>query len=474
MQESEVLQQERFIAAVREKVLGNNEEASRRLEELAGDAPKNAPIHFEWATVLYSLKQKEKSLLQAKEAYGLDPENKVFGQFYAERLDDKADYKGAALVYQNLSKTFPNDKDMYMQQGLMSVKAGDTENALKAFNTLETKLGLNEETTRRKFLLFVALGQQEKAANEWLRLIEKFPNTVEYRHELANFYTTTGSSAKAMEVYQAIQKIAPSDPQAMFALTKDAGKKGDEVAFLQSLRGMFARTDITVDNKIKQLAPYLDLMTPQTEPRLAAEVLSCARSLADTHPKDAQAQSFYADLLYKNGQKEAALPVFLRSAEADKKRFYPWQFILIILTETKNFDELLKQSDRAMDYFPNQPLVYYMSGVGLYQKEKYKAAADMFTTAVPMLGANSTMRQDVQHQLGRSYTQLKQYDLAENAFANALANGGNKDAGVLEHYGDLQFLQGRTDAAMQNWQKAQTAGNKSDALRKKISDKRIE
>ena len=200
MQESEVLQQERFIAAVREKVLGNNEEASRRLEELAGDAPKNAPIHFEWATVLYSLKQKEKSLLQAKEAYGLDPENKIFGQFYAERLDDKADYKGAALVYQNLSKTFPNDKDMYMQQGLMSVKAGDTENALKAFNTLETKLGLNEETTRRKFLLFVALGQQEKAANEWLRLIEKFPNTVEYRHELANFYTTTGSPAKAMEV----------------------------------------------------------------------------------------------------------------------------------------------------------------------------------------------------------------------------------------------------------------------------------
>ena len=98
----------------------------------------------------------------------------------------------------------------------------------------------------------------------------------------------------------------------------------------------------------------------------------------------------------------------------------------------------------------------------------------MFMTAVPMLGANSTMRQDVQHQLGRSYTQLKQYDLAENAFANALANGGNKDAGVLEHYGDLQFLQGRTDAAMQNWQKAQTAGNKSDALRKKISDKRIE
>ncbi len=453
MSERDIKLQERFIEATREKVLDNFEKADELLQKLAADDPKNAEVHFQWATVLYARKQYDQSAAQAKFAYDLEPSNSYFAQFYGERLEQKGAYREAALVYQALCKSKTVEKGIYLQQGLMWLKAKDSDAALKAFNALEERAGgATEETVKRKYVLYDALGKKEKAVAELQRLIDRFPRTIEYRHWLADYYKSVKEPAKAAAVYADILKIDPSDGHAMIASAKNAEQKGDEVQFVRALRGLFSRTDVSVENKIKQLLPYLE--EGNIKPEVAKEALGCAQILAETHPKDAVALSFYADLLYKNGQKEAALTQFKLSAEADKKRFYPWQYILIINMELEKFDNVLRESEAAMDYFPNQPLVYYMNGVANYQKDKYPAALDMMQQALPMLGRNSTMQQDVQHQLGRIYTALKQYDKATTAFEEALKGEGANDANTQQHYGDLLDAQGKKAEAQAAWQKA--------------------
>ncbi len=453
MSEEEIKLQERFIDATREKILDNFEKADSLLKKLALDSPKNAEVHFQWATVLYARKQYDNSAAQAKLAYDLEPTNDYFAQFYAERLEQKGAYRDAAAVYQNLCKAKNVEKGIYLQQGLMWLKAKDSDAAIKAFNTLEEKSGgATEETVKRKYILYDAMGKKDKAIAELQRLIDRFPRTVEYRHLLADYYKSINEPAKIAAVYADILKIDPSDGKAMIASAKNAEQKGDELAFVKSLRGLYSRTDVSVENKIKQLLPYLE--DANIKPDVAKEALACAEILAATHPKDAVALSFYADLLYKNGQKQAALTQFEASAVADKKRFYPWQYILIINMELEKFDEVLKKSEAAMDYFPNQPLVFYMNGVALYQKGKYANALDMMQQTLPMLGKNSAMQQDVQHQLGRIYTALKQYDKATAAFAEALKGDGEKDANTQQHYGDLLDAQGKKAEAQTAWDKA--------------------
>ena len=464
--------QERFIAATTQKVLGNPEKAETLLRVLAADAPQNPEIHFQWATVLYTLKQLPKAIDEAKAAYTLEPANRYYGEFYAERLNDKAEFKAAAIVYQNLAKAQPNTlKHLYLLQGLMWTKANDPDNAIKAFNALEEKIGVNEETTNRKYILYAAQGKKDKAVAELRKLITAFPQTMEYRHDLAGYYQSIGQPAKALEVQQEILKLSPSDGKAMIALASNAGQNGDEVQFVRSLKGLFSRTDVTVDTKIKQLLPYLQTAKPN--PAVATEALACAEILANTHPKDAQALSFYADLLYKNGKPNEAIAQYRLSANADKNRFYPWQYILIILTEQRNFEELLRQSAAAIEYFPSQPLPYYMNGVANYQKKQYAAAIDMLLQTLPMLAQKSTMLQDVQHQLARSYMALAQYDKAQQAFDEALRNGGDKDAGVQEHYGDYLAGQGKTDDAVRSWQVAKQLGSPSETLARKITARKF-
>ena len=299
--EQEMKLQERFIAATTQKILGNADKAEELLRALAADAPLNPEVHFQWATVLYTLKQLPKAVDEAKAAYTLEPTNRYYGEFYAERLNDKADFKAAAIVYQNLAKAQPvATKHLYLLQGLMWTKANDPDRAIKAFNDLEAIIGINEETINRKYILYAAMGKKEKAVAELRKLIDAFPLAMEYRHDLAGYYQSINEPAKALAVQQEILKIAPSDGRAMIAIASNAGQKGDEVAFVRSLKGLFSRTDVTVDTKIKQLLPYLQ--DPKINPAVAAEALACAEILTTTHPKDAQALSFYADLLYKKQQ----------------------------------------------------------------------------------------------------------------------------------------------------------------------------
>jgi tetratricopeptide (TPR) repeat protein len=469
--EVDIKLEERFIAATREKVLDNYEKADTMLQKLATDAPLNPDVRFQWATVLYSRKRYNESLAQAQKAYELNPQSTYFGEFYAERLSDKGDFKKAAQTYGSLTKVAPNEKHLYLQQGLMYVKADDPDNAIKAFNALETKIGVNEETSKRKHVLYSALGKKEKALAELQNLVAKFPTNMDYRHDIADFYKNNQEPEKALEIYKEILKMSPSDSKAMFAMTRSAGMKGNETEYVRSMKGLFSRIDVSADTKIKQLVPYLEDGNISAE--VMKEVLACAEILATTHPKDAQALSIYADILYKNGRKTEALAQYKASIANDKKRFYPWQYILIINTELKNFDEVLRQAELAADYFPTQPLVYYMSGVAYFQKEKYADALTQFEQAVPMLGAKSTMRQDVNHQLARTLTMLKQYDKAAAQWQLALQDSGDLDPNTKEHYGDFLYLSGKTADAVQTWKDALKLGSRSPKLNEKINQQRI-
>ena len=56
----------------------------------------------------------------------------------------------------------------------------------------------------------------------------------------------------------------------------------------------------------------------------------------------------------------------------------------------------------------------------------------------------------------------------------ALENGGDSDAVILEHFGDILFKIGQPDQALNYWKKAKEKGKGSDFLDKKIEDKKLD
>ena len=65
------------------------------------------------------------------------------------------------------------------------------------------------------------------------------------------------------------------------------------------------------------------------------------------------------------------------------------------------------------------------------------------------------------------------YGEAKEWIEKAIANGGEKNAVILEHYGDILFKLNEKNKALEYWIKAKQAGKGSDFLEKKISEKTL-
>lgn len=65
------------------------------------------------------------------------------------------------------------------------------------------------------------------------------------------------------------------------------------------------------------------------------------------------------------------------------------------------------------------------------------------------------------------------YDGAKEWEHKAILDGGEKDATILEHYGNILFKLGEKDSAVDYWLRAKQAGTGSDLLEKEIRDKQL-
>ena len=65
------------------------------------------------------------------------------------------------------------------------------------------------------------------------------------------------------------------------------------------------------------------------------------------------------------------------------------------------------------------------------------------------------------------------YTLAKVYIDDAMKNGGNESEIVVEHCGDIYFMNGQPEEALKYWLKSKEMGNKSETLKKKIEQKKI-
>jgi tetratricopeptide (TPR) repeat protein len=68
---------------------------------------------------------------------------------------------------------------------------------------------------------------------------------------------------------------------------------------------------------------------------------------------------------------------------------------------------------------------------------------------------------------------LKDFKNAGDLLEKALKNGGDKDASILECYGDVKFQLGDASEAVQYWQKAIEMGGNSATLKKKAIEGKL-
>ncbi|MEM9821083.1 MAG: tetratricopeptide repeat protein, partial [Bacteroidota bacterium] len=321
----------------------------------------------------------------------------------------------------------------YNRWAFLLVKAQKPEKAIKVYNMMEEKLGISEELSTRKHRLYLGLGKQKKAAEEYRSLVKAMPYNIGALHLLAEFYRQIGKVEEAKKTYQRILAIDADDATATLALADALKAGGDDIVYLNSLHPIFEKEELNIDVKVKELIPYIRKVADTGDKNLAQATLALSEILERKHPGEAKSFSVSGDLLYHSGNSAEALDKYLSALKLDKSVFAIYEQVMFIYLENKDFEALLQLTDEAIDRFPNQAKAYYFNGIALSHQQKSTKAIDAFQQALLMSRKDPRLRFDILNRLATEYHKLKKFTLSDKNFEEALELNP-KDYNLLNSY----------------------------------------
>lgn len=493
MSEREVKLEEQFIAAKREALLGKTDEAIGMFRALLEEQPKNDPALFELARLHFAAGQTPEAIEALREAYAIRPSD-VYAAFLADLYQAAGRYQDGADLYAGLIDRYPERAENYLERAAFLVRAQDIRGAMKVYESLEDRIGVNPELSRRKHALYLGTGDRKRAEQELVALVEAFPREVAYRHLLAGFYRSQEEEKKAREVYQEILRIEPADVRAQLAL-QDAAPAGNAASGNDAeLLALLGRSDVDLDLKVGKLLPLIQQVANTGDRTLADRLLQLTAELRRVHPDAAKAAAIEGDLYFHSGRLSEAARAYRETLELDDTVYPVWEQLLAALYLDNQIADLRKYAEEALDVFPNRPAVYVHYALGEALRGDFAEANNLLQQAQLMVSANPEAAAAVDALLaalailetetgagdidlarlpggsrGPLAFYLAQREAPELSALQAADTPENTNALLLELMGDAQLAAGDKAAAADLYTRARAAGSQSPTLGPKLS-----
>ncbi len=399
-------------------------------EQIIKKSPSDGAGYYLLATALLKLDKQDDALIPAKKAYELDKTNPFYAQQLAQLYAKKRKYSDAAQIYEPLVTKNPENLEYGIELAAIYVFNEQFDKAIQTYDLLEKSIGVTEEITHQKEQLYLRENKLDKALGEAKKLIDSEPGEASYRVEIAEMLIANDKVSEAVAPLQEALKINPDEAQAHVLLADIYRRNGDVQKCNQELKLVFANPNLDADPKIRVLSGYLKMLKTEEE---MDEALVLAKQLADTHPNEARTQVIYADLLMRRGQKAEARDMYAKAARLDGSVYEVWGAIIQLDGDLNQVDSLLVHSEKALEIFPNQGLLWYSNGTALLMKKNYKQAISSFEESLKLITDKPDMIPYIHAQLGDAYNGLGDNVKSDAAYDLALQENPDNDH-VLNNY----------------------------------------
>ena len=528
-----------FIDGLREKHLGNPDKAAGLFAQCYLNDKKNDAALFEMAMLNFQNHKMDDALTLAKEAVKLKPENQWYQLLLARIYAEQKDFGSAIKVYKKLSEKNPGSPDLLFEMADLAVQGEKYDDAIAIYNQIEKTQGIQPELSIKKEKIYEKQGKSDKAINELKKLIEEYPGESQYKGMLADFYMEKNMPDKAYELYQEILKADPNDIYVHLSLADYYASQNNPEKSIEELRQSMGSKNIDVDTKVRLLMSLLNLGNRNKNYKKVLPELG--KIFTETNPDEPKSFSIYGDILSDADRFSEARDAYRKVTTMDSSKFVIWQQLILLDYGLQDSASLAKESEKAMNLFPEQPEPYYYYAISQMNNGNINNAISALNNCKNVLVKDNNLLLKVLTLLGDCYHTVKKYDLCYESYEKALKidpndlyilnnysyflaekstnldraqelaermisksmddfqrldtyawvcfrkkdyekaktwiekaiqNGGDKDAVIMEHYGDILFYNGDTDKAVEMWNKALGLGSKSELLKKKIADRK--
>lgn len=408
-----------LLEAEKAKVIEDWDNAIKSYQDVISANPYNSNAHFQLAQIYAGQNKMREAEEQAAVAIKIDNTNKWYFELLANIYMNQGKVKEAEETYKSLIAKFPNNPDYYLNLGFLYSKLGQFDNAIKTYDQFEKSFGVDEQVIGEKKNLYLRMGKFNEAVAEVKKLQEAFPGETDYMMMEAELYRAKRMKDKAVEIYKRVLELEPDNPHAQLGMAEINMQADNGADKQQNLKEIFRNPKVNVDTKVSILLISF-IQTNSEDPVKRKEAIELADLLVNVHPEEAKAFAIQGDLYYIDEQYDKALGSYQRALEMNKDVFQVWQQVLAIYNFKKDWANLLKTSNEAMELFPNQAMIYLFRGGAEIQTKEYEKALKSFSRGEKMSGDNLKLRAQFLANQGDAYHSLGKNMQSDSAYEKSL------------------------------------------------------
>lgn len=361
-------------------------------------------------------------------------------------------FKKAENIFFQLISLKPDEFDFYACLADVYISAGDLKKALLTYDSIEKKFGLDETIILQKKNIYLKLKKPKKAENELIKLVNAYPDEIQFKRILADFYMQIGNIEKSLSVHNSILKYNPNDGYSHLGLAACYQILKDEDKFYSELTSGFSSPNVPCEVKVGIL---IDLTRDSNiDAKKFERIMKLSEVLVQYYPDDPDVNTIYADFQLNNGDLYIARLALQKVVETRKDKYAIWEQLLFIDNKMADWNSMLNHSAEAIEYFPNIPVLYFFNGISNFQLSRYEQAKKSLEFGYSILPKNDQLLPDFLTFIGEVYYKLDDKEKAYSYF-DKLLDADPENLMVMNNYSYYLSL----DKA--NLQKAQTMSLKT-------------
>jgi len=454
-----------FVEGCTQMMRGNFEEALRLFEKVLEADPDNHPAQYNSARIYLDQKNYEKAIELSQQAVKGQSDNYWYHKFLVRALRAGGDIDRAINAQADLVSQFPTKSSEQMDLAELYFKSGDANGGLKILDQLEKEKGVSRLISLRKF-------EVEKGRENYEEALESIENLLEIGDTDTGIYQRKYEMLYRLgrfeEGVSTLNAILDQDPDNGFALLylADYYKKQNQIEKSDEyLFRAFANPLIEWQGKmniIQQLLPYAD-----SDATVRGRLTRLLEIFNEAHPNNPEAILIQGRLGGNDATASTSDLDAVRDAlEKQPMQIELWLNLLNASNSSMDYEQLYKDAEFALEYYPNQAQFLYYYGKAAsrtqdysaasyaYNKLKKIAAQDDFTLARTHIGLAEMHK--MKEEGDKSGEELKK--------AKAILDNlqGAKDPILFVLLGDYYAVSGVPELAEEEWQRAASNGIKLD------------
>ena len=398
--------QEHFFEALKQKGIENYGRAVEALHKCLNLDSRKPVIYFELGKNYNKLKNFGAAENNLKKAISMQPDNVWFLDELYDVYYQQEDVNNAIRTIKQLVKYHPDYKE---DLAALYTREGKYKQALELLDELDEKLGISESRDAMRNDIYSATGNADDRIENLEQRIANNPSNEDNHLKLIYRYSQTGNKKKAFKAAKNLLKIKPDSKFVHLALYKFylQDKKVEDA--INSVKIALSSPEINADAKAKVLKDFVSFVS--RNPEYESDLVDITALVDDN--KNAQTHSDLGQYYLKAGDKVKALSNFKEALKQNPNDFKLIKDVLLLQLDIKDYKAVLIDSERALELYPAQPILYLVNGVANNHLNQSKKAIDNLEMGLDFLVDNPNMEADFYSELSLAYKTLNNINKSE-------------------------------------------------------------